>query len=64
MRAKRDFLLSETGIKHCFTEMDMEYKAALMSSEDILRALKRISHQIIEKNRGLDKVCLVGIKRA
>lgn len=56
------FLLSETGIKHCFTEMDMEYKAALMSSEDILRALKRISHQIIEKNRGLDKVCLVGIK--
>ena len=42
--------------------MDMEYKAALMSSEDILRALKRISHQIIEKNRGLDKVCLVGIK--
>ena len=40
----------------------MEYKATLMSSDDILRALKRISHQIIEKNHGLDKVCLVGIK--
>lgn len=45
-----------------FWELDMEYKAALMSSEDILRALKRISHQIIEKNHGLDRVCLIGIK--
>ncbi len=40
----------------------MEYKAALMSGDDIDRALKRISHQIIEKNRGLDNVCLIGIR--
>lgn len=40
----------------------MEYKAALMSSDDIDRALKRISHQIIEKNHGLDNVCLIGIR--
>ena len=40
----------------------MEYKAALMSGEDIDRALKRIAHQIIEKNHGLDKVCLIGIR--
>ena len=40
----------------------MDYKATLMSSDDINRALKRISHQIIEKNRGLEKVCLVGIR--
>lgn len=40
----------------------MEYKAALMSGEDIDRALKRISHQIIEKNHGLDHVCLIGIR--
>ena len=40
----------------------MEYKATLMSSEDIDRALKRIAHQIIEKNHGLDNVCLIGIR--
>ena len=40
----------------------MEYKAALMSAEDISRALKRISHQIIEKNHGIDDLCLIGIK--
>ena len=39
----------------------MEYKAALMSAQDIDRALKRIAHQIIEKNHGLDHLCLVGI---
>ena len=40
----------------------MEYKATLMSGGDIDRALKRIAHQIIEKNRGLDNVCLIGIR--
>lgn len=40
----------------------MEYKATLMSGDDIDRALRRISHQIIEKNRGLDNVCLIGIR--
>ena len=40
----------------------MRYKAALMSSDDIDRALKRIAHQIIEKNHGLHRLCLIGIK--
>ena len=40
----------------------MEYKAALMTSDDVDRALKRISHQIIEKNHGLENVCLIGIR--
>lgn len=39
----------------------MEYKATLMSSDDIDRALKRISHQIIERNHGMENVCLIGI---
>ncbi len=39
----------------------MKYKAALMSSDDVERALKRIAHQIIEKNHGLQNVCLIGI---
>ena len=40
----------------------MDYKAVLMSSEDIDRALKRMAHQIIEKNHGLKNVCLIGIR--
>ena len=40
----------------------MEYKATLMSGDDIDRALKRIAHQIIEKNHGLQNVCLIGIR--
>ena len=40
----------------------MDYKAELMSADDINRALKRISHQIIEKNHGLENVCLIGIR--
>jgi len=37
-------------------------KTILMTEDDINRALIRISHQIIEKNRGTDNLCLVGIK--
>lgn len=43
-------------------EVTMDYKAVLMSADDINRALKRISHQIIEKNHGLENVCLIGIR--
>lgn len=40
----------------------MEYKATLMSADDISRALKRIAHQIIEKNHGTGDICLIGIR--
>jgi pyrimidine operon attenuation protein/uracil phosphoribosyltransferase len=48
--------------KTYYFEVFMEYKATLMSGDDIDRALKRIAHQIIEKNRGLDNICLIGIR--
>ena len=35
----------------------------VMSGDDIRRALTRIAHEIIERNRGLDGVVLVGIQR-
>lgn len=41
----------------------MKLKSTLMSNEDMLRALKRISHQIIEKNSGAKNIVLLGIKR-
>ncbi len=35
--------------------------SAILESADIDRALKRISHEIIEKNQGLESVVLMGI---
>ena len=40
----------------------MEFKATLMSEEDVRRALKRMAHQIIEKNEGCDGLVLLGIR--
>ncbi len=41
----------------------MVIKSKVMQTEEIERALKRMSHQIIEKNEGCDNIALVGIKR-
>lgn len=35
----------------------------LMDEMSVTRALKRISHEILEKNRGCENLCLVGICR-
>lgn len=35
----------------------------LMNKKDIDRALMRMAHEIIEKNKGIEKLCLVGIQR-
>ncbi len=40
----------------------MVEKYVLMSEEDMLRTIKRISHEIIEKVKHIDNVVLVGIK--
>lgn len=40
----------------------MELKAQILNETDISRVLKRIAHQIIEKNRGTRDLCLIGIK--
>jgi len=41
----------------------MKLKAQLMDEATMNRALMRISHEITEKNKGVDGVVLVGIKR-
>ncbi len=41
----------------------MEFKADIMDSDAVKRALVRISHQILEKNGGTEGLCLVGIRR-
>jgi pyrimidine operon attenuation protein/uracil phosphoribosyltransferase len=34
----------------------------VMDSADLLRALTRIAHEILERNKGADRLCLVGIR--
>lgn len=41
----------------------MKFKSQIMDEAAIGRALRRIAHEIIEKNNGVDNVCLVGIRR-
>lgn len=38
-------------------------KAVIMDSDGIRRALVRIAHEIVERNKGLDDVVLVGIRK-
>lgn len=38
-------------------------KARLMDEAAVKRALMRLSHEIAERNRGVENVCLVGIRR-
>ena len=40
-----------------------ELKAVLMDEAAVSRALKRISHEIVEKNNGCENLCIIGIKR-
>lgn len=40
----------------------MTEKAAIMDSQAMTRAVTRIAHEIIEKNRGINQCILVGIK--
>lgn len=41
----------------------MKFKAMLMDKPTVYRALKRISHEILEKNDGAKDLCIIGIKR-
>ena len=38
-------------------------KAEVLGTDDIRRAVTRIAHEIVERNRGLDNVALVGLQR-
>ena len=41
----------------------MKIKAVLLDEKAIKRSLIRISHEIIEKNKGVEDIVLIGIKR-
>jgi pyrimidine operon attenuation protein/uracil phosphoribosyltransferase len=41
--------------------MSVTLKATVMDADQIRRSLSRIAHEIVERNRGVDSVVLVGI---
>lgn len=41
----------------------MKFKSQLMTTDEIMRALRRIAHQIIERNNGADNVVILGIAK-
>lgn len=38
-------------------------KAMIMDEAALKRAITRIAHEIVEKNRGVENICLIGIQR-
>ena len=38
-------------------------KAMIMDEAAVGRAMARITHEIIERNRGAEEICLLGVKR-
>lgn len=43
--------------------MQLREKAKVLTPEEIERALRRMAHEVLEHNRGLDNLVLVGIQR-
>ncbi len=43
--------------------MSFSEKAEIMDEQGVVRAITRISHEIIEKNKGVEDVVLIGIQR-
>ncbi|MER3444818.1 Bifunctional protein PyrR [Calidithermus terrae] len=39
----------------------MNFKSRILSADEIRRALTRIAHEVVEKNKGTDRLCFVGI---
>ena len=45
-----------------FEEVDMQEKAVVMGENEIGRTLVRIAHEIVEKNKGVSNLALIGIR--
>ncbi len=43
--------------------MDLREKATVMDQETMRRAVTRMAHEIVERNKGASTLCLVGIRR-
>jgi len=43
--------------------LEIQHKAVLMDRDQIRRAVKRIAHEIVERNAGVEDIVVVGIRR-
>ncbi len=43
--------------------MNFAEKAVIMNASEMTRALKRMAHEIIEANKGVDNLVLLGVQR-
>lgn len=43
--------------------MTLKHKAVIVNEEEMRRAIVRISHEIVERNRGVSDIVLIGIRR-
>jgi pyrimidine operon attenuation protein / uracil phosphoribosyltransferase len=44
-------------------ELPVQYKAEIMDEAAVVRSLKRMTHEILERNKGTSQLLLMGIKR-
>jgi pyrimidine operon attenuation protein / uracil phosphoribosyltransferase len=55
--------LSETGSgRRTATDEGFQLKARVMEPDEVRRALTRIAHEIVERNKGTDDLVIVGIR--
>ena len=57
----RVFYYAEKGRNN--VAVKLEFKADIMDEQGVKRALRRVAHEIIENNRGVEGLTLVGIQR-
>ena len=59
------YLFGYRGIEQSYVVKGvyMEKKRLLMDQDAIMRAIRRISHEILERNKGLSNALIVGIER-
>lgn len=59
---ERIFLYHSSHARKSLEVQNMEEKAVVLDDQMIRRALTRISHEIVERNKGVENCVLVGIK--
>ena len=68
LQADKIFLFAYLSLNRYETEErdresdSVKFKAQIMDEVAVERAITRIAHQIIEKNNGIEDLCLIGIK--
>jgi pyrimidine operon attenuation protein/uracil phosphoribosyltransferase len=57
------FFAYRASIRHEGIAMNFTEKAVIMNASEMNRAVKRMAHEIIEANKGVDNLVLLGVQR-